>query len=151
MYFLCLYRKLQQRCKGLHKMDVKDIPAKLLVKPNGETMSPDAAKKFWRTEIGKGSNFNYWYSGALSTVGDKMGWTSDQMWKATEKYRQRFPVAEEWRTNTILAGRNDGFIQLPDVTVGYVGKLLMNGRISPKNLLNSYNMPGLENFRLLHG
>lgn len=100
--------------KGMHKMDIADIPPKLLVKPNGEALSPSAAKKFWRTEVGKGSNFNYWYSGALSTVGEKLGWTSDQMWAATEAYRNRFAVAEAWRTGLIEQAKWDGFVQLPD-------------------------------------
>ena len=25
--------------------------------------SPSEAMKYWRTEVGKGANFNYWYSG----------------------------------------------------------------------------------------
>ena len=100
--------------KNMHKMAVADLPPKLLVKPNGETLTPGAAKKFWRTEVGKGSNFNYWYSGALSTVGDKLGWKSSQMWEATERYRARFPVAEQWRVNTIEQARWDGKVTLPD-------------------------------------
>ena len=71
------------------------------------------AKKL-RTVIGKGSNFNYWYSGALSTVGDAMGWSADEMWRKTEGYREEFAVAEKWRTDLIQEGRNNGFITLPD-------------------------------------
>lgn len=100
--------------KAMNKMDASQLPPKLLVKPNGEPLDPAAAKKYWRTEVGKGSNFNYWYSGALSTVGEKMGWTSDQMWKATEKYRERFAVAEQWRVDLIESARDNGFIILPD-------------------------------------
>lgn len=100
--------------KNMHKMDIQDIPEKLLIKPNGEVMNPSVAKKYWRTEVGKGSNFNYWYSGALSTVGEKLGWTSDQMWEATDAYRKRFAVAEAWRVNTIEQAKFSGFVQLPD-------------------------------------
>lgn len=73
---------------------------------------PDAKKL--RTIIGKGSNFNYWYSGALSTVGDAMGWSADEMWRKTEGYREEFAVAEKWRTDLIAEAREKGFITLPD-------------------------------------
>lgn len=100
--------------KNSNKMDAKDLPAPFLIKPNGEPLDPKKAKKFWRTEVGKGSNFNYWYSGALATVGEKLGWTSEQMWAATEAYRKRFAVAENWRVQTIEQCKDVGFIQLPD-------------------------------------
>lgn len=100
--------------KNCNKMDIKDIPPALLVKPNGEPLDPSKAKKFWRTEVGKGSNFNYWYSGALATVGEKLGWNSEQMWAATQAYRERFAVAEAWRVQTIEQTRHTGFVQLPD-------------------------------------
>lgn len=100
--------------KGMHKMSASELPPKLLVKPNGDTLSPGDAKKFWRTTVGKGANFNYWYSGALATVGETMGWTSDQMWKATERYRERYAVAEKWRVDTIEKARWDSFVTLPD-------------------------------------
>lgn len=100
--------------KNLHKLPESEIPSGLLIKPNGEKLTPDKAKKFWRTEVGKGSNFNYWYSGALSTVGEKLGWTSDQMWKATEAYRQRFAVAEAWRVGEIQEAKWTGYVKLPD-------------------------------------
>lgn len=100
--------------KNMHKMEADTIPSALLIKPNGEALTPGAAKKFWRTEVGKGSNFNYWYSGALSTVGDKLGWTSEQMWAATDAYRTRFAVAEAWRVGIIEQAKWDGFVTLPD-------------------------------------
>jgi DNA polymerase I-like protein with 3'-5' exonuclease and polymerase domains len=80
----------------------------------GQDLSPDKAYKYWRTEIGKGANFNYWYSGWLATVGERLGWTSDQTKLATERYRDRFSVAESWRTNTISMGQRDGYVTLPD-------------------------------------
>ena len=80
----------------------------------GEALTPGKAYKYWRTEVGKGANFNYWYSGALSTVGQRLGWTPEVMWEATERYRTRFKVAEQWRVDTIHAIQRDGFITLPD-------------------------------------
>lgn len=71
------------------------------------------AKKL-RTVVGKGSNFNYWYSGALSTVGEAMGWSGDEMWRKTEAYREEFAVAEKWRVDLIQEAREKGFITLPD-------------------------------------
>ena len=94
--------------------EVAEVDGRKLIDKQGQAMTPSKAFKYWRTEIGKGSNFNYWYSGALSTVGDKMGWTPDEMWERTEKYRQRFAVAEKWRVGTILDGQTNGFVQLPD-------------------------------------
>lgn len=76
----------------------------------------DPAKwvSFMRTEIGKGANFNYWYSGALATVAEKMGFTADQMWAAGDRYRERFAVAEAWRLGVIADVVRDGYITLPD-------------------------------------
>ena len=73
---------------------------------------PDA--KGLRTKVGKGANFNYWYSGALSTVGEAMGWSSEKMWEMTQKYRDTFATAEEWRVDLIAEAREKGFITLPD-------------------------------------
>lgn len=67
-----------------------------------------------RTKVGKGANFNYWYSGALSTVGEAMGWSSDKMWEMTQKYRDTFETAEQWRVDLISEARENGFITLPD-------------------------------------
>lgn len=103
-----------QLLSNLHKLPINEIPPQLLVKPNGEPLDPKKAKKYWRTEVGKGANFNYFYSGALSTVGEKLGWTSDQMWKATEAYRERFAVAEAWRVGVIQFARENGYVMLPD-------------------------------------
>jgi DNA polymerase I-like protein with 3'-5' exonuclease and polymerase domains len=73
---------------------------------------PDA--KNLRTKVGKGANFNYWYSGALSTVGEAMGWSSDKMWEMTQKYRDTFETAEQWRVDLISEAREKGFVTLPD-------------------------------------
>jgi hypothetical protein len=61
----------------------------------------DGARDFYKltrgTPVGKGANFNYWYSGSLSTVGMNLGWSPDEMWEAVDRYRSRFPLAEAWR------------------------------------------------------
>lgn len=80
----------------------------------GKELAPDKWVKFMRTEIGKGANFNYWYSGALGTVGEKLGWDSETMWAAVERYRNRFAVAEKWRTDLIGFVQTYGYAELPD-------------------------------------
>lgn len=77
-------------------------------------ITPAEVTKDQRTKLGKVSNFGYWYSGALNTTGEAMGWSSDEMWSMTEKYRETFPVAETWRTDLIAEARQNGFITLPD-------------------------------------
>jgi DNA polymerase I-like protein with 3'-5' exonuclease and polymerase domains len=82
---------------------------------SGEEMDPGAFYKHTRgTPVGKGANFNYWYSGSLSTVGANLGWSSEEMWEAVERYRNRFPLAEAWRVATQDAASRDGFVVLPD-------------------------------------
>ncbi len=80
----------------------------------GKEMAPAKWVKFMRTEIGKGSNFNYWYSGALSTIAEKLGWDSTTHWAAVDRYRERFAVAEQWRLDLIAEGIRNGFVTLPD-------------------------------------
>lgn len=70
--------------------------------------------KMARGDIGKGANFSYWYSGALSSVSELLGWTDTEMWDAIDRYRQRFSVAEQWRVGVGLEGVTNGFITLPD-------------------------------------
>ena len=89
-------------------------PDKLMLNLKGESIDPVGAYKYWRTEIGKGANFNYWYSGWLATIGERMGWSSETTAEATERYRNRFPMAEAWRVALIEQVARDGFITLPD-------------------------------------
>jgi DNA polymerase I-like protein with 3'-5' exonuclease and polymerase domains len=80
----------------------------------GSLVTPDEFFKQARTKVGKGSNFNYWYSSSLSTVGGVLGWSDDEMWQAVDQYRTRFAVAEEWRVGLQAIGSEQGFVQLPD-------------------------------------
>lgn len=80
----------------------------------GQDLGIDKAYKYWRTEVGKGANFNYWYSGFLATIGERMGWPIDKTAEATDRYRNRFRVAEKWRVDLISEGQQHGFITLPD-------------------------------------
>lgn len=80
----------------------------------GEQLPLEKAYSYWRTEIGKGANFNYWYSGFLGTVGERMGWPIEKTGEATERYRERFEVAEEWRVGVIKDVQDNGYVMLPD-------------------------------------
>jgi DNA polymerase I-like protein with 3'-5' exonuclease and polymerase domains len=78
-------------------------------------MDPKSFFKLTRgTPVGKGANFNSWYSGSLSTVGLNLGWSPDEMWAAVDRYRNRFPLAEAWRVATQQEGIEYGFVELPD-------------------------------------
>lgn len=81
----------------------------------GEIQTPKDYYKYTRgTPVGKGANFNYWYSGALGTVGENLGWTQEEMWDGTQRYRDRFALAEEWRVGVCDHVSKYGWIELPD-------------------------------------
>lgn len=102
--------------KGLRSARTEDdIPhPRLLLDLDGRAIKPEKVYGYWRTEIGKGANFNYWYSGWLTTIGERMGWTPQQTAQATERYASRFAVAEEWRKSVIEEGAFEGFTTLCD-------------------------------------
>lgn len=87
---------------------LKDVKTGLLLSPS------DFFKMARSTDVGKGANFSYWYSGALSTVGNTLGWTSEEMWEAVDRYRQRFQVAEAWRVGVCEEVAANGYVTLPD-------------------------------------
>lgn len=76
-------------------------------------------KKQLRTDVGKGANFGFWYSGALGTVARELGLSSDQMWAMGDAYKARFAVGEAWRVGVINQAKIDGFVQLPDGNIRY--------------------------------
>lgn len=80
----------------------------------GEAITPSDAYKYWRTEIGKGSNFSFWYSGYLATIGERMGWGPERTSAATRKYQELFHVAEAWRVALIEQVQRDGYVRMPD-------------------------------------
>jgi DNA polymerase I-like protein with 3'-5' exonuclease and polymerase domains len=88
---------------------------RLLANFRGQPHDPPSSYKFFRgTPIGKGANFNYWYSGWLATIGENMGWDFDQTALAVNRYRERFSVAEQWRLEQIRHGCEHGWVELPD-------------------------------------
>jgi DNA polymerase I-like protein with 3'-5' exonuclease and polymerase domains len=82
---------------------------------SGRDLSPSDYHKFARgTAVGKGVNFSYWYSGALSTVANNLSLSDEEHWELVENYRNRFPVAEAWRVGVQDQAAVHGFIVLPD-------------------------------------
>lgn len=71
-------------------------------------------RKQIRTDIGKPSNFGYWYSGSLNSVGVQLGWDRDKIQMMSEIYREGYAEAEEWRLETIQQGKAKGYAELPD-------------------------------------
>lgn len=81
----------------------------------GNILSPSDYYKWSRgTPVGKGINFSYWFSGALSTVATNLGWTDKEHWEAVDKYRARFPEEEAWRVSMQEEAARYGFVTLPD-------------------------------------
>lgn len=93
--------------------NLSDI-SRLKTNLKGEDLPIEKAYKYWRTEVGKGSNFSYWYSGYLATIGESMGWGPERTKLATQQYTDHFAVAEQWRRDLIAQVQADGFIRLPD-------------------------------------
>lgn len=71
-------------------------------------------KKDMRTILGKGSNFEYWYSGWLMNTAKRMGWTLEETAEATKGYAEKFWVAEQWRLGVQQKVQNQGYVQLAD-------------------------------------
>ena len=71
-------------------------------------------KKTHRTVLGKGANFEYWYSGWLMNTGKRMGWNMEQTADAVRGYADTFKVAEQWRQGVIAEIQQRGVVQLPD-------------------------------------
>lgn len=134
----------------LGKMTAEEIDAinpLILRQTSGVKMEPGAAKKYWRTECGKVANFNYWYSGFLSSIGENLGWSMEQTQEATERYRARFPDEEQWRVSVIENTRRLGYVELPDYHRRYRFEAteawwdIMMTKIGP-----TINSRGMENF-----
>ena len=86
-----------------------------LVNFAGVELSPKDYHKFARgTAVGKGVNFSYWYSGALSTVANNLGLSDDEHWELVDNYRARFPVAEAYRVGIQDEAATYGYVVLPD-------------------------------------
>lgn len=86
----------------------------LLISTKGEEMKPESAYKYWRTELGKGSNFESLYGLLLNTVGTRLGWDRDKVVEMTEKHKATFPRLWEWKGEVAQEARENGFVSLAD-------------------------------------
>ena len=75
-----------------------------------------ALYKKHRNELGKGSNFEYWYSGGLWTLATKLGLSFEDAKELAARYAEKFHVAEQWRLGVIQDAALWGFVELPDGT-----------------------------------
>lgn len=122
--------------KGVHFKNTK-----------GEQLAPAKFYKWARTELGKGGNFSYFYSGGLSNLQEKLGWSNDEMWEKVEAYRRKFSVAEKWRTDTIDFAVQNGYIDLPDGHRRFRFETMeLWAELMREKFLNAYDSDGVRNF-----
>lgn len=117
------------------------------VNTKGEQLPPAKFYKWARTELGKGANFSYFYSGGLSTLQEKLGWDNDTLWDKVENYRKKFPVAEQWRLDTIAEAVREGYLELPDGHRRFRFEATeMWAQLMREKFLNAYDCDGVRNF-----
>ncbi len=110
------YQKVPYR--DLHAVAAAPLAAKLKNDPSIDFESfkllPDY--KDLRSELGKGSNFEYWYSGGLWVLGAKLGYGFEDTIELSQKYAEKFSVAEAWRKDVQWKAMLHGYTELPDKT-----------------------------------
>ena len=94
--------------------DLHSSAAAGVLKQSMEEFMARTDKKDMRTILGKGSNFEYWYSGWLASTAKRMGWNMDQTAEAVKGYVEKFPVAERWRLTLIENLKNKGYVKIAD-------------------------------------
>jgi DNA polymerase I-like protein with 3'-5' exonuclease and polymerase domains len=77
----------------------------------GQKLTPRKFFSFIRKKVGKVANFEYWYSGALAGTAETMRWSGEQMWDAVDRYRNKFRLAETWRTGVQDDLANKGYVE----------------------------------------
>lgn len=117
------------------------------INTKGEQLPPAKFRKWARTELGKGANFSYFFSGALSNLQEKLGWTTEHHWDMVEAYRQQFPVAEKWRIDTIDFACQNGYVDLPDGHRRFRFEATeMWANIMKQKFIDAYDSEGVRNF-----
>lgn len=71
-------------------------------------------KKYWRTVLGKGSNFEIWYSLWLANTAKAVGWDLEKTSEAVKAYFKTFSVGHQWALGVQEQVKNTGVIQLGD-------------------------------------
>lgn len=127
--------------------DVTELKGIKFVNTKGEQLSPKDFRKWARNALGKGANFSYFFSGALSSLQETLGWSDEEHWSKVEAYRNRFPVAEKWRTDTIDFAVMNGYVDLPDGHRRYRFEATeLWSEIMRQKFLNFYDSEGVRNF-----
>jgi len=108
----------QKPYRDLHAVAAAPLAAKLKGIP---PLSMEAFKalddyKDLRSELGKGSNFEYWYSGGLWVLGAKLGYGFEDTIELSQRYAEKFAVAEAWRKQVQWDCALKGYTELPDHT-----------------------------------
>lgn len=98
---------------------------------------PKETKKKHRNALGKGSNFEYWYSGGLWTLATKMKLSFDDAKELAARYAEKFHVAEAWRRGVIQEAAIQGYVELPDGT----RRVRFESTAQWKNLMMSFFGP----------
>lgn len=132
--------------KNLYHMRSEDIPEKVRYNVKGELLDPARAKKYWRTEVGKAANFEFIYSRNLFNVGQKLLWSHEQIWAATEGFRKRYSVLDQYLVDAIEKASWDGYIMLPDGHRRYKWDVTYDWTNLVGEMLRQYGLPGLDRF-----
>ena len=105
--------------EDLHSVAAAPLAAKMDKVPYTLEQFKSLEKKLYkkhRNELGKGSNFEYWYSGGLWTLATKLKLSFEDAKELAQRYADKFHVAEAWRKGVIMDASLNGFIELPDGT-----------------------------------
>lgn len=103
-------------------------------------------RKDLRGDLGKGSNFEYWYSGLLMQTASAMGWSFEEMWEATEGYRTQFSVGEQWRIETIAQAAREGKLSLEDGLTRYLFESTPEWANLMMDVFSSFGSDSMINF-----
>lgn len=103
-------------------------------------------KKELRTDIGKGSNFGVIYAGNMNPVAQRMGWSSEKMWEATEAYWATFFGLKKWRDAQVETVVRQGYVELMDNTRRYRYEATQNWTIRMLQKFDTFNSEGVMNF-----
>ena len=127
--------------------DVTELHGIKFVNTKGEQLTPVKFRKWARTELGKGANFSYMFSGALSNLQEKLGWSDEEHWNKVDAYREKFATAEKWRTDTIDFACQNGYVDLPDGHRRYRFEATdLWAQIMRDKFLGAYDSEGVRNF-----
>jgi DNA polymerase I-like protein with 3'-5' exonuclease and polymerase domains len=113
----------------------------------GEMLEPKKFRGWARNVLGKGANFSYAFSGALSQLAESLGWSDETHWAKVEAYRNRFNVFEDWRVGLINEAKQSSFVELPDGHRRTRIECTPQWRdVMQSKFIEAYNSTGVKNF-----